>query len=190
MRVSGEAPAGSSRRHVDECPGRASGHLYDVGHPTGRPAVSDLILLAHIIGAAMWFGAHVYLEGLFASALKADDPAVTGSVFDRVSVTNGRLMPVAAGITIVCGIWLVLDRPAWEFEQLFITISFALAIAGAAIGIFVLSPREKAYRGVVAEHGVGSHEAHTAAKSLANIGHLQSAIVAVALVVMVLKPGI
>lgn len=152
--------------------------------------MSDFILLAHILGAATWFGTHVYLETLFATAFRSDDPSVTGGVFDRVAVANSRLMPAASVVTIVFGIWLVIDRPAWDFEMMFVALGFALAVAGAAIGIFLLTPKEKEIREIAAEHGLGSNEVITAAKKLATIGHAQSAIVAIALIIMVLKPGI
>lgn len=146
------------------------------------------VLLLHVIGGATWFGAHVYLEGLMASAFRSKDPSITMSVMTKMADTNRRVMPVAAILTIVFGIWTVFES-GYEFETLFVSLGFVLAIAGLAIGVFVLTPRERTLQELVDEHGLGSHEAITSAKSLANLSHAQTAIVAIALIVMVLKPG-
>ena len=80
------------------------------------------LLLGHVVGGAMLFGGHVYVESLAAAAGRAKDDIGYMTVMMRGGEAANRVMGVASVLTIVFGVWLVLDSAAFEFEDLFISI--------------------------------------------------------------------
>ena len=150
----------------------------------------DWILLGHAIGGATLFGAHVYMEALMASAGREQDQSQYMTAMLRASKTAGRVMGPASGITLLFGVWLVLDSAFYEFEQLFVAIGLAVIIAAFAISMFLMSPRLKDIEATIDESGLDDSEAVTSMRSLGNLAHAQTALVALAFVVMILKPGV
>ena len=150
----------------------------------------EWILLGHAVGGATLFGAHVYMESLMASAGREQDRSLYMTGMLRVSKTAGRLMGPASAITLFFGVWLVLDSAFYEFEQLFITIGLVVIVAAFAIGTFLMSPRLKEIEETVSENGLDDPGAVANMRSLGNLAHIQTALIALAFVVMILKPGI
>lgn len=147
------------------------------------------ILLGHAIGGATLFGAHVYMEGLMASAGRAGDDSVYMSVMTRMASTADRVMGPASLITLVFGIWLVIDT-SYEFGDIFVSIGFAIIIAAFAVSMFLMRPRFNEVQEAVEENGPTDPGAMASMKSLGNLAHVQTLLVAIAFVVMILKPGI
>ena len=145
------------------------------------------ILLAHAVGAAVLFGGHVYMESVMASAGRETDRSLYMSVMLRMSKTAGRIMGPAAIVTLVFGVWLVLDGP-WEFEEVFVTIGFVAIIAAFTVSLFLMNPKLKDIEEVVEENGLTDESALATKKSLGNLVHVQTLLVAVAFAVMILKP--
>jgi len=150
----------------------------------------EWVLLIHVLAGAVLFGGQFYTEALMASAARTKDPELIMTVGGKVGPTNGRLFGPAGIVVLLTGIWIVVDSGFYDFEMLFVSIGFALTIVAIAIGLFLLKPGLSEIEALVAEHGITSPEAMTKAKSLGNIGHIQTSIVTVIIIVMVLKPGL
>lgn len=147
------------------------------------------ILLAHVIGGSAWFGAHVYVESLMATAARARDPEVLMTVGLKVAKTNQRVISGAGFVTLIFGVWLVLES-VYSFEMMFVTIGLAVAIVGLAMGLFLLKPKVAEIEELVAERGLTDPDAMAKMKGVTNLGHIMTLLVAVAMIVMVLKPGL
>jgi uncharacterized membrane protein len=147
------------------------------------------ILLAHLIGGATLFGAHVYMEGLMASAGKAGDDSTYMTLMLRMSKTADRLMGPASLITLVFGVWLVIDSGFYEFSDFFVTIGFSIVIAAFAVSMFLIRPRSNDIDAAVEENGLTDATAVSGMKSIATLVHVQTLLLGIAFVVMVLKPG-
>lgn len=146
------------------------------------------ILLFHAIGGAVLFGGHVYMESLMASATRSGDRGTYMTILTRVGTTAERIMPPAAIVTLVFGIWVVIEG-SWKFEQLFVLIGFAVVAMAFAISIFLIRPLEAEMNEQIDEHGLESDEAAAKMSKLANLIHSQTLLVSFAFVVMFLKPG-
>lgn len=144
------------------------------------------ILFGHIIGATVWFGGHVLLEGLGASAKKIGGPAAYTAHMQNAGRTSSRVMPIAGLMTLGFGIWLVLEG-AYEFSDTFVSIGFLIVIVGFGIGLGFLTPGSKKLDALVAEQGIQSPEANALAHKLANGDHAMTGIVFVAMVAMIFK---
>ena len=147
------------------------------------------ILLAHAIGGATLFGGHVYMEGLMASAGRAADRGSYMTTMLRLSTTAGRVMGPAAVITFVFGIWLVLDG-SYAFEDIFVAIGMVVVVAAFAISVFLMRPRMDEIEAIVEENGLEDDVAASKMKGMGTLVHVQTLLVAVAFVVMIIKPGI
>lgn len=147
------------------------------------------ILLGHAIGAAIWFGGSVYIEGLMASASRTKDESTYMTTILRVINTNTRIFTGAGIITVLFGIWLVIDGGS-EFEDLFVSLGFVLAIAAITLGLFLFKPRGEEIETLVEENGLTDSAALDKAKSLMTMGHVQTLLIAIAFIVMILQPGL
>ena len=147
------------------------------------------ILLAHAIGGATMFGAHVYMEALMASANRAGDDGAYMSTMTRLAKTADRVMGPASIITIVFGFWLVFET-SYEFEDVFVVIGVTAWIAAFAVSMFLVNPKMKEVDALIEEKGAGDPESVARMKSIGTLVHVLSAITAFAFIVMVIKPGI
>ena len=147
------------------------------------------ILLAHVIGGSTWFGAQVYIEALMASAARTKDPETIMTVGLKVAATNRRVLGVAGLVTLVFGTWLVFES-VYDFETLFVTVGFAVAIIGLAMGFFLFKPKGEEIEEIVAERGLIDPEAMAKMKSLGNLGHVMTLLISIAMIMMVLKTGV
>jgi len=156
---------------------------------SGRIEDMKWVLLIHVLAGAVLFGGQFYVEALMAAAARTKDPATIMTVGGKAGSTNGRLFPVAGILVLITGVWIVLDS-VYEFEMLFVSVGFALTIIALTIGLFFLKPGLAELGDLVSEHGPTSPEAMAKAKSLGTLGHVQTLLVTVIIIVMVLKPGL
>lgn len=147
------------------------------------------ILLAHLLGASTWFGGTVYVEGLMAGAKRTKDPETIMMVGLKVAKTNQRVLVWAGYVTLIFGVWMVFIS-VYEFEMLFITIGLSVAIIGLALGQFLSKPKVAEVEEIVAERGLADPEAITKMKVVGTLGHVMTLLLAIAMIVMVLQPGL
>jgi hypothetical protein len=147
------------------------------------------ILLAHAIGGATLFGAHVYIESLMATAARTKESGGYMLIMLKASTTADRVMGAASGVTLIFGVWLVIDT-TYSWGDLFVTIGLSAILLGFAIARFLMTPRFAEINAIIAESGPTDETAIEKMKSLGNLLHVQTLIVVVAFVFMILKPGI
>lgn len=146
------------------------------------------ILLAHALGGATLFGAHVYMESLMAGARK-DGTAGYMRTMMRASATAGRIMGPAAIVTFVFGVWLVIET-VYAFEDFFVAIGMVAVVAAFAISLFLMKPRMDEIEAIVQENGIEDETAVHKMRGMVGLVHAQTLIVAIAFATMILKPGI
>ncbi len=153
--------------------------------------MNEWILLGHIFFATIWFGGHVYIEGLFASAGRAGDNATMAITAAQVGKVSGRIFPITTVLTLVFGIWLILlDGSVWEFSDVFVSIGFFAVIVGMGIGIFYLTPKDKQVSAWLEERGPDDAELQGLISNIKMVNHVMTLLVVVALIAMVIKPGL
>ncbi len=150
----------------------------------------DLVVVVHVMAGALWFGGAVYVEGLMASAARTKDPGTIMTVAGHVGTTSQRLFLGAGVLILITGPWMVTDRAMFSFEMVFVSVGFAVAIIAVGLGLFYFKPSGNEVRRLIAEHGLTSPEAMGKAKQIGNISHISTLLVSIALIVMVVKPGL
>ena len=148
----------------------------------------DFLVLVHMLAGATWFGGHVYIEGLMATAVRTNDPNAIMTIGVRVAKTNGRVLMAAGFITLITGVLIVLNSN-WEFEELFITIGLVLTVLSLAFAVFVLKPKEDRIEDLAEEHGLTAPETVAEMQRAALYGRGMTVVVTIVIVVMILKPG-
>jgi hypothetical protein len=148
--------------------------------------MNDLILILHILSAAAWLGGGL-LSG-FAAPRMARNGAAASLGWARVSAEAGSKYFNPAGIlTVLTGIGLVLVGDLYEWSDTFVSIGLGVAIATALIG--ALAHRPGSSRIIAALESGDYEQAATEGKKAAIWGAVTTALLLVAVVVMVLKTG-
>ena len=150
----------------------------------------EWIVVLHVLAGAAWFGGHLFMEGMMASAGRSKEPSTILAVNLGIVDTSWRLFTVAGVLLLVTGIWIVVDQPQFGFEMMFISIGFLVVLIGLGVGLFYFRPKGAELKELVAQEGVSSTAALAKAKQLAMVSHIMTLLVTIALIVMVLKPGL
>ena len=149
----------------------------------------EWVKLGHVVFAAIWFGGSVYIEALMAGAARTKDPQVMGTVAMRVGKTNPRIFGISGVLTLLFGIWLVLDDGAgWEFSDTFVSVGFFVAIVGIIAGIAFFGPQMKRIEAVIAERGPTDPEVAERGARISMVAHVMTFLLLIAMVVMVVQP--
>lgn len=97
-----------------------------------------ILLTLHIIGAGVWLGANV--AQLVTTRRLASGGGTDAATWMATIVHWGRVIYMPASIVLLAtGIGLVLDSDFYDFSNAFVSIGFLAVVAGAAIGIAVIS---------------------------------------------------
>jgi uncharacterized membrane protein len=148
------------------------------------------LLFFHVLGAVAWLGGSIYVEALMAGAARTRDPRTIMRTALRVVDTNSRVFAVAPGLTLIFGIWLVINGPGVRgFEQFWISAAFILTLIAVAMLVLYFVPRGKRLVAMVEERGMEDPETAALGKNLGNMGHVNTAILFVIFVLMIFEPG-
>jgi uncharacterized membrane protein len=150
----------------------------------------EWVIVFHVLAGAAWFGGHIFMEGMMAAAGRTKEPSTILTVNLGIVDTSARLFTVAGFLVLVTGIWIVVDLPQYGFEMMFISIGFLVVLIGLGVGIFYFRPKGAELKALVAKEGPTSTAALAKAKQLAMVSHVMTLLVTIALIVMVLKPGL
>lgn len=146
----------------------------------------ELILALHIIAVVVAFGpVFSYPVGL--RAARAAGPAALAT-FHRGQVLLVRYGAFAALVVLVAGIYMALDR--FSLGDPWISATFLILIVLMGLYGAVLGPTERRVATAGADGGRPSAEYDAAAKRLSLVMTVASVLVAVAIVLMTVKPGI
>ena len=149
----------------------------------------DFLVLVHMLAGAAWFGGHVYVEGLMASAERTGDPETVMTVGVRVAKTNGRLLMTAGFTTLITGVAIVFTT-GWQFEEVFVAVGLTLTVLSLLFAVTILKPREDRLEKLAAEHGLTAPEVMAELKRTAMLGRGMALVVTIVIILMILKPGL
>jgi uncharacterized membrane protein len=138
----------------------------------------------HVLAAIVWLGGALITQ-LYVLRLKTAEPAHRlGFARDLLFAGQWVYVP-AATVSLVFGVWMVLDRSAFTFEQTWIIIGLAAA-AGIATG-FIIPQTRRAIAFMEAGQGP---QAGATIKKVGIAARLGTVILLVVLWDMVFKPGL
>jgi uncharacterized membrane protein len=88
------------------------------------------------------------------------------------------------------GVWMVARSNAWQFSQLWILLAIALFVLLFLLGIGFHTPQYKRIRTAVEQHGEESHEVRRLVHRSFLVAQVEVVLLAIAVLLMVFKPGI
>jgi uncharacterized membrane protein len=144
------------------------------------------LVLFHIVGAMVWVGGAVLLAVLGTRAAHSADAAEVGRFVRGLRTTGPLVLAPAAVAVLGFGIWLVLNSPAWGFDQGWVQLGLGLFVAAFLIGAAYLSRTS-----IAAERAVDAGDDGGALRQLRRWSWGYRAILALLLVTawdMVFKP--
>ena len=99
----------------------------------------ELLLFAHLLFVAIWVGGDAMLQVFWIRAVAAG-PERKVEFMKDVEWIGGRVLTPSALLVAAFGVWLVLDSPAWEFSQFFVSFGLVVFLASFAAGAGFLGP--------------------------------------------------
>lgn len=151
-----------------------------------RSTLNTTLLVIHILAAAVWFGGILVLS--FASSTLGNADAAARRWFADAQLAVGRVaFSLAAVLTFITGLWLTLDQDI-SMGSTFVTIGFAVAIVGAALGMAVFAPACKQLAAAIDAGDKMAEEA--ASKKVMAVNALNAVLLLVAIVSMVGRWGL
>lgn len=146
------------------------------------------LLVIHILSVAIWFGGIIALSYV-GSALGGADYRVRRWFADAQLAVGRVLFSVAGILTLITGVWLVLNHDAlFSFADAFISIGFLVVIVGTVLGMAVYAPACKQLMSAI-DSGDAAGEAAASRKLMAT-NSVNAVLLLIAIVAMVAKWGL
>ncbi len=140
----------------------------------------------HVLAAIVWLGGALITQ-LYVLRLKNAEPAHRLGFARDLVFAGQRIYAPAAAVALTAGVWMVLDRPAYAFEQTWIVIGIAGLLIAAGIATGYIVPQTKKAIGFM-ESGQGP-QAGAVIKKVGISARLGTLVLLVVLWDMIFKPG-
>ncbi|MEX2322825.1 MAG: hypothetical protein WEA29_03535 [Acidimicrobiia bacterium] len=146
----------------------------------------DVLRLVHILAGMVWVGGRIIFVALGARlANAARDRQLAFN--ETMGFVGGRIFGPAAFLVLGAGIWLVVEDPAYSFNQTWIVLALGGVALSVAIGIGFFGPQGKA---LTAELLADDPAAAARSRRIGQVSMLDTLILLVIVWAMVYKPGI
>jgi len=147
----------------------------------------DTLKLIHVLAGIVWLGGGIMTQVLALRMKTAEPPHRLGFARDMVYAGQRVFLPAAA-VSLVFGVWMVLDAEAFEFSQAWILIGLiGLAITASVAAAFIIPQTKKAVSLIESGNGPTAGAIIGKVTRYVRINLLILAVVAWA---MVFKPGL
>jgi uncharacterized membrane protein len=151
--------------------------------------LAELLLLVHVVAVIVWLGGAFMLGLLFERAERSSDEAIVLGLSKMGAFLGKAVFNPAGIVTLVAGIWLVIEVDSFEFSDPWISIGFLGVATGAILGMAFYP---KAFRRVqegIEGDGLLSNETLSALRTLRLVSLLEWVFLIVVVWAMVFKPG-
>ena len=147
----------------------------------------DTLKLVHVLAAIVWLGGALITQAYVLRLKSAEPGHRLGFARDLVFVGQ-RVYAPAAAVSLVFGVWMVLDAEAFEFSQAWILIGLIGLFAAIGIATGFIIPQTKKAIGMM-ESGNGP-AAGAIIRTVGMASRLATVVLLVTLWAMVFKPGL
>ncbi len=151
--------------------------------------LAETLTLVHVAAVIIWVGGSFTLGLLFERAQHSQDEATVLGL-TRIGEFIGRAVFNPAGIiTLVAGIWLVIELDGVEFSDAWISLGFLGIVVGAGLGMAFYPKALARVRDGIEADGLLSNETLAALRRLRLVSTLEWLFLIVVVWAMVFKPG-
>jgi hypothetical protein len=99
----------------------------------------EVLLFAHLFFVSIWVGGDAMIQVFWMRAVAAGPQRKVEFMKDVEWIGQRVLVPSSLGV-VAFGIWLVIDSPAWDFSQFFVSFGLAIFLASFLAGSGYLGP--------------------------------------------------
>jgi hypothetical protein len=149
----------------------------------------EVLLFAHLTFVAVWVGGDAIMQALYLRARAAPEGRVLEFLGDVEWLGTRVLLPASLAV-VGFGVWLVLNSPAWEFSQTWVTLGLVLFLASAITGAGFLGPESGRIAVIGAEKGPEDPEVLRRAARILWISRIELILLIAVIFDMVVKPGL
>jgi uncharacterized membrane protein len=147
------------------------------------------LLFAHLTFVAVWVGGDAMVQAFYLRAKMTGAERQMGFAAD-VEWIGLRVLNPSALLVVGFGVWLVLNSPAWEFSQTWVTIGLAMFLASALTGAFFLGPESGRISKLGAEKGPDDPDVQRRISRILWISRIELILLIAVIFDMVVKPGL
>ena len=115
----------------------------------------DWLLFVHIAAGMTWLGGVIFFQILGIRAARHPDPARSSDGARTLVWVAPRVIVPAAAVTLLAGIWMVLENSAWEFEMAWILIALVVVLGSLAMFFLYYLPASKQVIAIFDDQGPG-----------------------------------
>lgn len=144
----------------------------------------NLLLVLHILAAAIWLGANA-VQAFAGPRSESASREARAWWADTTGAMAKVLYNVAGVVILLSGVGLVVESEVWTFSERFVSVGFAAVIIGAVLGMVVFGPGSRRLSEAIHRGDVQTEQA--TASRLRLFGLLDTIVVVVAVVAMVAK---
>lgn len=148
----------------------------------------ELFKFLHVTGAIVWLGAGVGLAILSRGLVKAKEVDAVRAITAQDKALGAKLFGPAVLLTLIFGVAMVIDTPAFDFSDLWIVIGFGGIVLSGFLNGAIAGPAGKRLLAASEAHGFDSAEAGAARSRVNLVGTIEMLILFGVALAMVIKP--
>lgn len=149
----------------------------------------ELLLFGHLTFVALWLGGDVTLQVLALRA-RAVGPERSADFMGDVEWVGTRVLTPAALLVVVFGVWMVLDQPAWEFSQFWVSAGLAVFLFSFIAGTFFLGPESGRIGKLLESRPADDPEVQSRIRRVLMVSRVELVLLVLVVLDMIAKPGL
>lgn len=150
----------------------------------------DWLKAFHILFAIIWVGGGLALQVLSIRIIRENDPANIAYFAGLIEWMGMRVFAPASGLLLIVGVWMVIDSPAWDFDQFWIIAAIAVFAYSFVNGAFYLGPQSGRLKKMYEAEGPTAAGAAPLIRRLFVASRIELVLLVLIVFDMVLKPGL
>lgn len=149
----------------------------------------ELLLFVHILFAIAWLGGSISLSLNGMRIMNGEDSS--GRMhFLRQADFMGKVFNVSGIVVAAAGIWMVIRRDVYGFDQFWISFGLTAVIISALLGMFFFAPQVRKALALGEKEGADSPAFEAVGRRIGQIASLELLMLLAVVWMMVVKPGL
>jgi hypothetical protein len=149
----------------------------------------EFLLFAHITFVAVWVGGGAMLQILAFRSLAAG-PERTATLLGDVEWVGTRIFVPTSLLVVIFGVWLVIEEPAWEFSQFWVSAGLAMFLASFFVGALFLGPESGRIKKLMDARGPEDVDVQTRIRRVLLTSRIELLFLILVIGDMIVKPGL
>ena len=151
--------------------------------------LAELLKFIHVVTVIVWLGGSFMMGLLFERAQRSQNEATVLGLAKLGEFVGKAVFNPAGIITLIAGIWLVIELDGVEFSDAWISLGFLGVFLGAGLGMAFYPKALARIQDGIAADGLLSNETLAGLRRLRLVSSLEWVFLIVVVWAMVFKPG-